>query len=166
MALLDELLGGLAGTGLRQPQATSNAGGGVTNVLMALLPVVLGMMSNRQGGTTMGMSGAGGAGGAGGLGGLGGLLQRMQQQGYADEAQSWVARGPNRPISPDALSRVFGRDGLSQIASQAGVSEGEAQQGLSQLLPEVVDTLTPEGQLPAADQLLASIDDYARRLEQ
>ena len=138
------------------------------NVVVALLPVVLGMLANRQGGgggaggfPAMGL---GGSGGGGGLGGLGGLLEQLTQGGYGQQANSWVGTGRNEPISPQAWSDVFGSDRLAAIASQAGLSEDQARQGLSELMPEVVDRLTPEGQMPAQDRLLASIDDFERRM--
>jgi uncharacterized protein YidB (DUF937 family) len=159
MGLLDELLGGLARGGLGQgvDRSPSPAGGGTATVLMALLPVVLAMLANRQGGGSPGA-------GAGGLGGLGGLLDQLRSTGYAAQADSWVGTGDNLPISPDVISQVFGRDGLSRIAAQAGVTEDEASAGLSQLLPNVVDRVTPEGRMPDFDSLVASVDDLQRRL--
>jgi uncharacterized protein YidB (DUF937 family) len=74
-----------------------------------------------------------------------------------------VSRGANQPIPPDAMTQVFGRDGLEQISRQAGISEDEASRGLSELLPEVVDRMTPEGQVPDADVLSNSVDAFARR---
>ena len=68
------------------------------------------------------------------------------------------------PISPDAIAKVFGRDGLSKIAAQAGLSEAETSAGLSELLPGVVDKLTPQGQMPDLDVLSQSVADLQRRL--
>ena len=120
----------------------------------------------RQGGGGLGdliggMLGGGAA--AGGAGGLGDLLQRFQQAGYGDQAQSWVGTGQNLPISPDIIGQIFGGGGLSQIARQAGLSEQETSEGLSQLLPDVVDHFTPGGQVPDLDQLSASVDALARQ---
>jgi uncharacterized protein YidB (DUF937 family) len=173
MGLLDELLGGLAQGGLdqamgrQQPRgrggmAPSQAGpqaGGMSSVLMALLPVILSMMANRGG-----SAGGGRGGGMGDMGGLGGLLEQFQRMGYADQANSWVGTGSNLPISPDIIAQVFGRDGLSQIAAQAGLTESEASVGLSEILPEVVDRVTPQGQMPDLDSLVASVDALQRRL--
>jgi uncharacterized protein YidB (DUF937 family) len=64
----------------------------------------------------------------------------------------------------DAIEQVFGRGGLAEIARRAGVSETDASRGLSQLLPEVVDRVTPEGQVPQADALVASVEALRRRL--
>jgi uncharacterized protein YidB (DUF937 family) len=194
MGLLDEILGGMVQGGLGQsmgqqpPQPRGGGmpgmGGGTSSILMALLPVVLAMMAGRQGGGGQGAGtggmgdlggllgsvlgggggGAGGMGGMGGMGGLGGLLEQFQRMGYGDQANSWVGTGQNLPISPEVIAQVFGRDGLSQIAAQAGLSEAETSAGLSELLPGVVDKLTPQGQMPDLDVLAQSVADLQRRL--
>ena len=142
----------------------------MSQVLIALMPVVLGMLANRGsgGGAPTQRNFAPGAGGgiADVLGQAlgGGLLEQLQRTGFAEQADSWVGRGANKPISPDAMTQIFGRDGLEQISRQAGISEDEASQGLSQLLPEVVDRMTPQGEVPEADALANSVDDFAKRL--
>ncbi len=180
MGLLDELLGGLAQGGLGQatgqqaPRGRGGLGqptgaqipggqtGGMSSALMALLPLILSMLANRQGGGGLGGN-LGILGNMGGMGGLGSLLEQFQRMGYADQANSWVGTGSNLPISPEIIAQVFGRDGLSQLASQAGLTESEASVGLSQILPDVVDRLTPQGQMPDLDALVASVDDLERR---
>jgi uncharacterized protein YidB (DUF937 family) len=166
MSLLNQILTGLAGNALGRPNLPQSSGGGSGGVIAALLPVVLGMLANRQGGMGGGLfpGSAGTGGGLGGAGGLGGLLEQFTQRGYGRQASSWVGTGPNEPLPPEALSDVFGQQQLADIASQAGVSEDEARTGLSQLLPEVVDHFTPGGQLGPQEQLLASIDDFARQM--
>jgi uncharacterized protein YidB (DUF937 family) len=165
MGLLDQILGGLTGgtQGQGQSPMGRGSGGGIGgNVLMSLLPIVISMLSNRGGGR--GGLAAPMMGGAGGMGGLGGLLQQLTQGGYGQQANSWVGTGANEPLPPQAWSQVLAPEQLSAIASQAGVSEDEARHGLSQLVPEVVDHLTPQGQLPPEDELLASIDRFASRM--
>jgi len=188
MGLLDDLLGGLAGQsgGGRMPQQPmgAQAGGGMGSVLVALMPVVLSMLSNQGGGQRggpgqMGMGAAPGGGGLGDIlgqvlggaaggrgaagGGLGGILAQLQQAGFGEQADSWVGSGANKPIPPDAMSQIFGQDGLQQISRHAGLSEEETSRGLSQLLPEVVDRVTPSGQVPDFDSLSRSVDDLARQ---
>jgi uncharacterized protein YidB (DUF937 family) len=184
MGILDDLLGGLAGQALggrARQQPARAAGGGMSQVLIALMPVVLGMLANRgaRGGSLTQMNDAPGGGGGiadvlgdvlgGGsrgtsaAGGLGGLLEQLRRTGYGEQANSWVSRGENKPISPDAMGQIFGQDGLEQISRQAGVSEDDASRGLAQLLPEVVDRMTPDGEVPDADALTSSVDDFARR---
>jgi len=184
MGLLDDLLGGLAGQGMgsraqQQPTQAGAGGAGMSSILVALMPVVLGMLANRgrQGGapspaayeqgTGGGLSDMlgqvlGGAAG-GGAGGLGGLLEQLQRSGFGEQANSWVSRGANKPIPPDAMTQIFGRDGLEQISRQAGISEEDASRGLSQLLPEVVDRVTPDGDVPDFGSLTNSVQDLARR---
>ncbi|HXJ84416.1 MAG TPA: YidB family protein [Candidatus Methylomirabilis sp.] len=187
MGLLDDLLGGLAGQAMggraQAAPAPAAAGGGSTSaVLMALMPVVLAMLANRGsgggsptqanyaptgGGGLGGLLGqvlGGGGGSAGMAGGLGGLLEQVRRAGFGDHADSWVGTGANQPLPPDAVTQIFGREGLEQISRHAGISQDEASRGLSQLLPEVVDRMTPSGDVPDAAALTNSVDDLARRL--
>ena len=81
-------------------------------------------------------------------GGLQGVLGKLQQAGYGQQAQSWIGTGQNLPIDPGALGQIFGHGQLGQIAQQLGVSQEEASGGLAQMLPQVVDQMTPQGQIP------------------
>lgn len=122
MGLLDSVVGALAG----------GQGGGGGN--SALLNMVVGMLANNSQ--------------AGGLGGLGGLVAKMQQGGLGDVVNSWVGTGENLPISPDQISNVLGNDTLAGLAQQLGVGQGDLAGQLSQMLPQVVDKLTPNGAVP------------------
>ena len=169
MALLPVVLAMLANRGGGAQQAgTSPGGGGLGDILGQ----VLGGGAPRGGGGGGGMGdilgqilgGGGGASGRmGGMGGLGGLLEQFQRVGYGEQASSWVGTGQNQPIPADVIGQIFGPDGLAAIARQAGLSEQDASAGLSQLLPEVVDRVTPNGQVPDLDVLTASVDDLSRR---
>ena len=66
-------------------------------------------------------------------------------------------------LGPSTAKADYSNYGLEQISRQAGVSQDEASRGLSQLLPEVVDRMTPDGEVPDADALANSVDDFARR---
>ena len=113
-----------------------------------------------------GSAGAGGLGGAqqGGLGGLGGLINAFQRNGMGDQMQSWIGSGQNMPISPDQLQQVLGQGTLGQIAQQLGLSPQASASGLSELLPQLIDRLTPNGQAPQGD--LGNIADIMARLGQ
>ena len=163
VALLPIVLTMLANRGGSAPRPGSSGGG----VLGDILGQALGGGAQRGGGLVDvlgGMFGGGAAGRGGSAGGLGGLLEQMGRAGYAEEARSWVSTGQNMPIAPDAMEQIFGRDGVAAIARQAGVSEADASQGLSALLPEVVDRVTPKGEVPDLDVLTASIGDLSRQL--
>jgi len=170
MGMLDDLLGAaLGGQGLGGgaparggPGLPAGLGGGA---MATLLPILLSMLSQGGGRSPGGLGGllgqvlggGGGLGGpsgsAGGLGGLGGLLEQLERTGHGAHAQSWVGTGQNLPISPDAIGQVFGQDGLAQIARRAGLSTGEAGAGLAQLLPALVDHVTPQGKVPAGNEI-------------
>lgn len=82
-------------------------------------------------------------------GGLPGLLQKFQASGLAQQAQSWVGTGANLPLSGEQLHQVLGGSTIAALASQLGVSPQQAGSSLAQLLPEVINHLTPGGQVPA-----------------
>ena len=91
---------------------------------------------------------------AGGLlGGLGGLLEKLQQGGLGDVAKSWVGTGQNQPISPGSLGSALGPSLIKTLAEKTGLSEQKVAAQLSQALPGFVDKLTPQGRLPAHEEL-------------
>ena len=178
MGILDELLGGVLSGVAGQPrgrptQSPAATGGGAAQIMTALLPVVLSMLANRGGGPPSGGGGlgdilgqvlGGGAASGGAGGGLGGLLEQMQKAGFADQAKSWVGTGQNMPISADAMREIFGKDGLEEIARRTELTPQEASEGLSQLLPAVVDRVTPGGHEPDFDELVRSVDELRKRM--
>jgi uncharacterized protein YidB (DUF937 family) len=102
------------------------------------------------GGLLSNLSGALAGGGAGGLlsGGLGELLERFQQNGQGDAAQSWVNQGPNKELPPPQLKQAIGPDVLAALEQQTGLSQEELLARLSRELPAAVDKYTPDGRLP------------------
>ena len=92
--------------------------------------------------------------GAGGLlGGLGGLLNKLQQGGLGNETKSWVGSGQNQPVSPGQLGSALGPNVIKTLAQKSGISEDELTKQLSQVLPGIVDKLTPNGRLPTVAEL-------------
>jgi uncharacterized protein YidB (DUF937 family) len=87
---------------------------------------------------------------AGGImsGGLNDLLRQLQKQGLADTVDSWVGSGENKAIAPGDLAKVLGADQIDAMMQQSGLSREELLDGLSKHLPEVVNRLTPEGEVP------------------
>jgi uncharacterized protein YidB (DUF937 family) len=81
-------------------------------------------------------------------GGLGGLLQSLQQGGLGHVVQSWIGSGQNLPVSADQLRNSLPADWLARLSQLTGLSHSEAAQQLSAVLPQIVDHLTPNGQLP------------------
>jgi uncharacterized protein YidB (DUF937 family) len=147
-------LGGMLGSAL------GGAGGGAGGLGGMLGKAVGGAMGGGAGGlggmlgSALGNAMGGGAAPAqaqaGGIG-LGGLLEAFTQHGMGDVAKSWVGTGQNMPVSHDQLTQVLGGDALSQMASQLGMNQGDLLGHLSQMLPQVVDKLTPQGNIPQGD---------------
>jgi uncharacterized protein YidB (DUF937 family) len=91
--------------------------------------------------------------GAGGLlGGLGGLLDKLQKGGLGNATNSWIGSGQNQPVSPGQLGS-FGPVIIKTLAQRSGLSEEEMTKQLSQILPGVVDKLTPHGRVPTVAEL-------------
>ncbi|MCP4396048.1 MAG: DUF937 domain-containing protein [bacterium] len=90
--------------------------------------------------------------------GLQGLIKSFQENGLGEHIASWVSTGENVSISDEHIKNVFGDDQLGQISSQLGVSENEAAGGLAEMLPKVIDQLTPDGQMPEGDLLAQGLD--------
>lgn len=81
-------------------------------------------------------------------GGLGGVLQRFQHKVHSQQAASWVSTRPNEVLEPHAVNEVVGTDELSRLSQQLGVSQDEVSSGMAQILPEMVNRLTPQGGVP------------------
>ena len=146
MSLLDTILGSLGGAAGGAPGGGQH--GAQANPLLQIALQMLTGGSSQAGGGAGGAGGLGGLGSLGALGGLGGLIQAFQRNGLGEQMQSWIGTGQNLPVSADQLQQVLGADTLSQISQQMGMSHGEASSGLAELLPQLIDRLTPHGQVP------------------
>jgi uncharacterized protein YidB (DUF937 family) len=123
----------------------------------------MGLLDGLLQGLSGGQSGSGGGGlqqalvqmlEQGGTGGLSGLAKNFQSQGLGDIFSSWVGTGENKPIQPEQLQNALGAEKLQQLAGGTGMSLQAALPLLAQLLPVVIDRLTPQGQLPQNNNLL------------
>ncbi len=127
---LSDILNGMTGTG-------AGKGGGMGGLLTGLLPMVGAMLAG---------------------GGLQKVLAGFQANGLAEQAGSWLGTGANEPISADDVRKVVTGDELTRIAGQLGISETDAAAALAQVLPAVVDKVSPDGQLPPTRELDAALE--------
>lgn len=88
-------------------------------------------------------------------GGLQGLIQTFQRGGLGEIVNSWVSTGQNLPISAEQIQNVLGGSSLAQIAAQLGVSQEQASGSLAEMLPQMIDSLTPNGSVPQGGDLMA-----------
>lgn len=82
-------------------------------------------------------------------GGLGGLIGAFEQGGLGELAKSWVSTGGNLPVSAEQIQAVLSSGMLADFAAKLGVDPQTAAGTLAQVLPQVIDHLTPDGQVPA-----------------
>ncbi|MEI8700838.1 MULTISPECIES: YidB family protein [unclassified Mesorhizobium] len=88
---------------------------------------------------------------AGSPGGLGDILDRLRNAGAGDQVDSWVGTGSNRPVQRDQLEKAIDPQTLSDLAEQTGLSRDELLDRLTRELPDAVDKLTPDGQMPVSN---------------
>ena len=137
---LGSLLGGLLGGSGGGSQGASGSG----NILGALLSA---------------LGGSQGAGSGGGSNPLGGLLDMLTKSGLTAQKDSWVGTGQNQSVTGAQIQQALPDDTLQKVAEQAGVTQEQAASDLAQTLPQAVDKLTPQGQVPQA----ASLEELVRQ---
>lgn len=87
-------------------------------------------------------------------GGIEGLIAKFQNGGLDDILKSWIsADEENAPVSSTQITEVLGQENLQSAAQEVGVDEKDASDILAEFLPKIVDTLTPNGQLPDLQNL-------------
>jgi uncharacterized protein YidB (DUF937 family) len=171
--LLGQVLGGLFGQAMnRRGVGGAFGGGGLGGVGgglggLAIGGVLAGMLGGRRG--PLGGPARGGGGRTALLmmvlplamrwvqqnGGIGAVLERFRGQGMARHTQSWVSTGENQPLDEQSVQQVVGQDELAQMAQRLGVPQQEVAQAFAEIMPEMVNQLSPQGEVPSeADEVL------------
>lgn len=115
---------------------------GLGNKAGALLAALLGLMTDQN------------------QGGFVGFLDRFRSAGLGDAVTSWITTGENTPLSVTQVESALGKSAISDIASRAGVNASSATSALGYMIPNVVDRLTPDGEIPDERSLLSKIGDF------
>ncbi len=136
MGILDDLVG-------KVKEAVGGSGGTSSN----LVNEVLGLLSGQGQG-----------------GGLQGLLRTFQEKGLGDLISSWVGTGQNLPINGEQMQTGLGADLIGQLASRVGLPPDIATAKLTEILPTLIDKLTPEGKVPDSATLQQGLDLLRSRL--
>jgi uncharacterized protein YidB (DUF937 family) len=123
---------------------------------MGLLDSVLGSLSGNGGGNNALLDGVMDI--VNQNGGIGGLAEKFQQGGMGDLMKSWISTGENLPISADQISGVLGNEKVAEIAQKFGLNGDQLSGQLAEYLPQVIDKLTPNGQVPQGDLLGSALD--------
>ncbi|MEU9333728.1 YidB family protein [Streptomyces sp. NPDC048290] len=152
---LGSLLGGLLGGGQKSAAGAGggSGGSGAVNILGSLLGTLMAGKTGAAGGaagTGAAASGTGAAAsGDGAQNPLGGLLDMLKKSGLVDQAQSWIGQGQNKPVSGAQIKEALPDETLGKVAQESGVSPDKAADELASVLPQAVDKLTPQGQVPS-----------------
>ena len=132
MRLSDSVSDSIMGGQQQAGAAAGGAGSGLGSLIKMmtrkpqLMQVVTGLLSND-----------------GGQGGLGGLIAKFKQAGMGNVVGSRVGSGQNEAVSGDQLANVLGADTMAGLAEKLCMSQGNAAGLLSQILPGLIDKLTP-----------------------
>jgi uncharacterized protein YidB (DUF937 family) len=129
MSLFDSLL-----------KAATGASPAIDTSQSSLASAVLSMLSNNQ------------------TGGISGLAQQFAAQGLGHIISSWIGTGQNLPISPEQMHSILGSEQVRAIAAKVGLSPDAVNAGLAQILPQMVDQLTPDGQVPQEDLMAKGLE--------
>jgi len=119
MGLFDDVAGKLLG---------AFSGGG--SDYSGLIKLAMGMLTSKE------------------TGGLSGLVESFNQKGLADIISSWISTGKNLPISADQIQQGLGEDRIRSLSDATGLSADDTKSKLAELLPDLIDKLTPEGRIP------------------
>ncbi len=88
-------------------------------------------------------------------GGLSGLVEKFNSGGMSELVSSWVGTGGNLPVSAEQIQQVLGNEQVTALAGKFGLDPQQLSQALADYLPQAVDKLTPDGQLPQGGDLLS-----------
>ncbi len=142
--------GGLSGgmgnnVGVNQFPQSQSGFGGKGMLMAALLPIAL-MFIQRNGG-------------------LSGAFNKIQNMGFGHQANSWMsADQSNQPLDANDINQLFDNDELAQVAAQTGVEQSEVRQSMAELLPQLFDNLTPNGDTQTESQANKEISDILAQL--
>jgi len=98
-------------------------------------------------------------------GGLQGLVQSFHDKGMGGLVSAWISSGPNPPISGDQVHQVLGSDQVKALAAKAGISPDVAGVAIAQILPGLVDKLTPNGSVPDHSNVMEMASSMLKNLE-
>ena len=138
-------LGDILGSVLGGQTNKSGFGGGKGMLVAALLPMVMSWIQRN--------------------GGLGEALSKITSMGFDNQARSWMSTNEiNDNLDPNDITRLFDASDIQQVAAQTGANEAEVRQGLAELLPEVVNQLTPHGNLDNESEANQEIDQIVSQI--
>ncbi|WP_425916694.1 YidB family protein [Acinetobacter sp. TSRC1-2] len=128
--ILGSVLGHLGGTqqSRPRPQTGGLGGGGTKTLLIAVLPLVLAWIQKQ--------------------GGIQGALDKLKGLGLNKQVDDWVSTGPgeNASVDQQQVQGLFDDQDVEQVAQEAQVPKQDIYGAISKVLPQIIDSLTPQGE--------------------
>ncbi|MCG2607340.1 YidB family protein [Acinetobacter sp. SM34] len=128
--ILGAVLGHLSGQqNQQQTQQCSNVGSSNTKTLLiAVLPLVLAWIQKQ--------------------GGIQGALDKLKGMGLNSQVDDWVSTGPgeNASVDQQQVQGLFDEQEVEQVAQETQVSTQDIYGAISKVLPQIIDSLTPQGE--------------------
>lgn len=138
-------LGSVLGQILSSQSAEQKGGFNKNTLLLALIPIVLGYIQKN--------------------GGLSGVLAKFQGSELASKAQSWINNDTaNDGLNPQDVVELFGKDEINRVCQQTGAGQTQVCQGIAKLLPQVMNDLTPNGNLATESEANAEINQILQQV--
>ncbi|WP_110975747.1 YidB family protein [Acinetobacter sp. WCHAc060042] len=126
--ILGSVLGGLTGAQSQQTSNAQNSGfsGGGKSLLIAVLPLILGWIQQQ--------------------GDLQAALDKLKGQGLSSQVDDWVSTssGENASVNPEQVQNLFNDADVEQVAQQVNAPKQDVYSAISQVLPQIIDSLTPQ----------------------
>ena len=126
--VLGSVLGGLTGGQAQQAPNAQNTGFAKSgkSLLIAVLPLILAWIQQQ--------------------GGLQAALEKLRGQGLSSQVDDWVSTGPgeNANVDPTQVQNLFDDAEVEQVAQQTNAPKQDVYGAISQVLPQIIDSLTPQ----------------------
>lgn len=139
--ILGSVLGGLTGGQSQQAPNSQNSGfaGGGKSLLIAVLPLILAWIQQQ--------------------GGLQAALDKLKGQGLSSQVEDWVSTGPgeNASVNPEQVQNLFDDAAVEQVAEQTQAPKQDIYSAISTVLPQIIDSLTPQGEQTSKQEANADI---------
>lgn len=91
------------------------------------------------------------------IGGISGLIAKFNQAGLGEQVASWIGNGQNLPITGAQLESALGSSVIQSVAGKLGIDSTFASTALAGMLPQLVNQMTPNGELPDNGSEIAQV---------
>lgn len=81
------------------------------------------------------------------VGGLDGLMTNARAVGLERAVASWIGSGSNEGVTPLQVENLLGQNVIQAAAQRLGFNASQMMPLLAQFLPQIIDTLTPNGRV-------------------